>query len=81
MKRYKLINLLREDEEKKEKKIAGPLKTISKDLEDQEQNFKIIKTKDKLVSFLDLMVGKLDPKFKESQAFKQAILSFYKKHK
>jgi hypothetical protein len=30
---------------------------------------------------LDALVSKLDPKFKESPVFKQAVLSFYNKNK
>ena len=55
--------------------------TISKDLEDQSSNFKNISTKEKMEQLLDALVSKLDPKFKESPAFKQAILSFYNKNK
>lgn len=55
--------------------------TISKDLEDQSSNFKNISTKEKMEQLLDALVGKLDPQFKESPAFKQAVLSFYNKNK
>lgn len=55
--------------------------TISKDLEDQSSNFKNISTKEKMEQLLDALVSKLDPKFKESPVFKQAILSFYNKNK
>jgi len=66
---------------------AAPVKqdnsitAISKDLEDQTSNFKNIQNKDKMVQFLDALVNKLDPKFKESAAFKQAIVAFYNKYK
>ena len=83
MKKIDLINLIKEEvkKEKTEKKMFSGLKTISKDLEDQKSNFDLIKTKDKMISFLNLMVDKIDPKFKESPAFKQAIIAFYNKHK
>ena len=55
--------------------------TISKDLEDQSSNFKNISTKEKMEQLLDALVNKLDPKFKETPAFKQAVLSFYNKNK
>ena len=55
--------------------------TISKDLEDQSSNFKNISTKEKMEQLLDALVSKLDPKFKETPAFKQALLSFYNKNK
>jgi hypothetical protein len=55
--------------------------TISKDLEDQSSNFKNISTKEKMEQLLDALVGKLTPEFKESPAFKQAVLSFYNKNK
>jgi hypothetical protein len=55
--------------------------TISKDLEDQSSNFKNISTKEKMGQLLDALVGKLTPEFKESPAFKQAVLLFYNKYK
>ena len=55
--------------------------TISKDLEDQSSNFKNISTKEKMEQLLDALVSKLDPKFKESPVFKQAVLLFYNKYK
>ena len=55
--------------------------TITKDLEDQSSNFKNIQNKDKMIQLLDALVNKLDPKFKESAAFKQAVLAFYNKYK
>ena len=55
--------------------------TISKDLEDQSSNFKNISTKEKMEQLLDALVSKLDPQFKESPAFKQAVLLFYNKYK
>lgn len=55
--------------------------TITKDLEDQSSNFKNIQNKDKMIQLLDALVNKLDPKFKESAAFKQSVLAFYNKYK
>lgn len=55
--------------------------TISKDLEDQSSNFKNISTKEKTEQLLDALVNKLDPKFKETFAFKQAVKSFYDKYR
>lgn len=55
--------------------------TITKDLEDQASNFKNIQSKEKMTQLLDALVNKLDPKFKETSAFKQSILDFYNKNK
>jgi len=55
--------------------------TISKDLEDQSSNFRNISTKEKMEQLLDALVNKIDPKFKESAAFKQSVLAFYNKYK
>jgi len=55
--------------------------TIAKDLEDQGSNFKNIFSKEKMEQLLDAVTNKLDPKFKESPAFKQAVLAFYNKNK
>lgn len=57
------------------------IKTISKDLEDQKNNFNLVNNKQKMEQLLDMIISRLDPKFKESSAFKQAILSFYSKYK
>jgi hypothetical protein len=55
--------------------------TISKDLDDQGSNFKNIQTKEKMVQLLDAVVNKLDPTFKETPAFKQAVIAFYNNYK
>ena len=55
--------------------------TISKDLDDQGNNFKNITTKEKMVQLLDALTSKLRADFKETPAFKQAILAFYNKNK
>ena len=55
--------------------------TIAKDLEDQASNFKNIQSKEKMTQLLDALVNKLDPKFKESAAFKQSVIDFYNKYK
>ena len=55
--------------------------TIAKDLEDQSSNFKNIQSKEKMSQLLDALVNKLDPKFKESAAFKQSVINFYNKYK
>jgi hypothetical protein len=55
--------------------------TIAKDLEDQSSNFKNIQSKEKMSQLLDALVNKLDPKFKESSAFKQSVINFYNKYK
>ena len=62
-------------------KQATDIKTIAKDLEDRGNNFQNINTKDKMIQLLDVIASKLDPKFKESPAFKQAVLAFYTKYK
>ncbi len=55
--------------------------TISKDLDDQGNNFKNINNIEKMKQLLDALVSKLSPEFKETPAFKQAILAFYNKNK
>ena len=55
--------------------------TISKDLDDQGSNFKNIATKEKMEQLLDALTSKLRADFKETPAFKQAILAFYNKNK
>ena len=55
--------------------------TISKDLDDQGSNFKNIQTKEKMVQLLDAVINKLDPTFKETPAFKQAVIAFYNNYK
>ena len=62
-------------------KQDSSVNTIAKDLEDQGSNFKNISTKEKMEQLLDAVANKLDPKFKESPAFKQAVLAFYNKNK
>lgn len=61
--------------------VATSVNIIAKDLKDQDTNFKNINTKDRVIQLLDAFVVKLDPKFKESPVFKQAILAFYNKYK
>jgi len=61
--------------------VATSVTTIAKDLNDQGGNFKNINTKDRMIQLLDAIVIKLDPKFKESPLFKQAILAFYNQNK
>jgi hypothetical protein len=72
----------------KEAEIAQPqvkqntsITAIAKDLEDQGSNFKNIQTKEKMNQLLDALVNKLNPKFKESPAFKQSVIAFYNKYK
>jgi hypothetical protein len=55
--------------------------TIAKDLVDQGYNFKNIQYKEKMNQLFDALVYKLDPKFKESAAFKQSVIDFYNKYK
>jgi hypothetical protein len=55
--------------------------TITKDLNDQSGNFKNINNQAKMEQLLDALVSKLDPKFKESSAFKQSVIAFYNKYK
>jgi hypothetical protein len=62
-------------------KQDSSVNTIAKDLKDQGSNFKRISTKEKMIQLLDAVTNKLDPKFKESSAFKQAVLAFYNKNK
>ena len=72
----------------KEAEVAKPqakqdtnVATIAKDLEDRDSNFKNIKSKEKMTQLLDVLVNKLDPKFKESPLFKQSVIAFYNKYK
>ena len=55
--------------------------TIAKDLEDRDSNFKNIQSKERITQLLDVLVNKLDPKFKESPLFKQSVIAFYNKYK
>jgi hypothetical protein len=55
--------------------------TISRDLNDQTSSFKNINSKEKTEQLLDALMNKLDPKFKETSAFKQAVIAFYNKYK
>jgi len=66
---------------KEEIKQDPSITSISSDLNDQGSNFKNINSKEKTEQLLDALVNKLDPKFKETSAFKQAIISFYNKYK
>jgi hypothetical protein len=66
---------------KEEIKIDPSVDAISKDLSDQTSSFKNINTKEKAEQVLDALVNKLDPKFKENPAFKQAVITFYNKYK
>lgn len=66
---------------KPQSKQDSSIATISKDLEDQKNNFNLINNKQKMEQLLDMIVSRLDPKFKESSQFKQAVLSFYTKNK
>ena len=54
---------------------------IANDLKDQGGNFQRVNSLQKLTQLMDLMVSKLDPKFKESQQFKTAVRNFYNKYK
>ena len=62
-------------------KETPAVKNIDKDLADRGSDFKLISTKDKLVELLDTIVNQLDPKFKESPAFKAGVREFFTKHK
>lgn len=75
--RFQKLAGIKEEEVKQDSSVT----TISKDLDDQVSAFKNITTKEKMEQLLSSVVNKLDPKFRESSAFKQAILSFYKTYK
>jgi len=62
-------------------KTDSSVTTISKNLDDQSNNFKNITTKEKMEQLLDTLTSKLSPEFKKTPAFKQAILTFYNKNK
>jgi len=78
MKTQLLRQLIREEIKNQ---ITPGIKTISKDLDDQKSNFSTIKTKEKFISLMDEIFSKLDPKFKDSSIFKQAIIAVYNKYK
>ena len=61
-------------------KQAPSITSIANDLKDQESNFKKINNAKTMGQFLDLMVSKLDPDFKKSAGFKQAVREFHKKY-
>ena len=75
--RFQKLAGIKEEEIKQDSSVT----TISKDLDDQTSSFKNITTKEKMEQLLDAVVSKLDPKFKESSAFRQAVLLFFKKYK
>ena len=91
MKKSQLIKLVKEMEEvNRMKELAGipspeketpAVKNIDKDLADRGSDFKLISTKDKLAELLDTIVDQLDPKFKESPAFKAGVREFFTKYK
>lgn len=62
-------------------KTDSSVTTITKDLEDQGSNFKNINNKEKMIQLLDALTKKLNPEFKKSPAFKQAVIDFYNKNK
>jgi len=62
-------------------KQDSSITSIANDLKDQGGNFQRVNTLQKLTQLMDLMVSKLDPKFKESQQFKTAVRNFYNKYK
>ena len=88
-----IFNILKEENKKVKPKptIVKPkpnmpsnIKTIKKDLEDQENNFKPVKSIKQLVQALDVIVDnvkKQNPEFVESSEFKLAIDIFARKHK
>jgi hypothetical protein len=54
---------------------------ISNDLNDRTNNFNLINNGAKMTQLLDAIANKLDPKFKETQAFKLAVKKFYNNNK
>ena len=79
-----IFNILKEENKKEETNMPSNIKAIKKDLDDQGNNFKQIGSLNKMVKALDLIVNnvkKENPKFAESDTFKQAIRAFAKKHK
>jgi hypothetical protein len=65
-------------------KQSSSVTNISKDLEDQTGNFKQINDKNKMISLLDALVGKIklsNPEFADSSQFKAAVIAFYNKYK
>lgn len=62
-------------------KETPAVNNIKNDLADRGSDFKLISTKDKLVELLDTIVNQLDPKFKESPAFKTGVREFFTKYK
>jgi hypothetical protein len=75
--RFQQLAGIKEEEIKQDPSVD----TISKDLNDQTSSFKNINSKEKTEQLLDALMNKLDPKFKETSAFKQAVITFYNKYK
>ena len=64
--------------------IVGHQITINNDLKDQQMNFKLINTREKMGQFLDTMIDNLrqaNPDFVDSSQFSQAVIAFYNKYK
>ena len=78
MKTQLLRQLIREEIKNQ---IPPGIKTISKDLDDQKSNFSTIKTKENFILLMDEIFSKLDPKFKDSSIFKQAVIAVHNKYK
>ena len=62
-------------------KQDSSITSIANALKNQGGNFQRVNTLQKVTQLMDLMVSKLDPKFKESQQFKTAVRNFYNKYK
>lgn len=62
-------------------KEPSAVKNIDKDLADRGSDFRMINTKEKLGKLLDVIVNQLDPKFRESSAFKMGVREFFAKHR
>jgi len=85
-----IFNILKEENKQVKPKptmssttMPSNIKNIKKDLADQGNNFKPVKTKYQLVQALDVIVDnvkKQNPEFIESPKFKEAIRAFARKH-
>ena len=79
-----LAGIIEQEQQGGEDKLSSAVNTINNDLKDQQMNFKLINTRDKMSQFLDTMIDNLrqaNPDFVDSSQFSQAVIAFYNKYK
>jgi len=79
-----LAGIIEQEQQGGEDKLASAVNTINNDLKDQQMNFKLINTREKMGQFLDTMIDNLrqaNPDFVDSSQFSQAVIAFYNKYK